>query len=256
MNSNRFLWLLVAIMVLTTAVVTFRSSKVNSQENLPVAPQATPPTVGPDFGRYGKTDYSGEADLRPEERERRRLVSKRYDNEGWVIRNPQDQFGKIGRVTESIPPPIIPTKESDLILVGKITDLTTHLSNDKGGVYSEFKVKISQVLKNNPSAALKPGDFITLDRAGGVVRYPDGQVVLYLDSREGLPEEGHEYALFLRSDMKSDRYEIVTLLELLESKTIPVDSGRNMDEINRMGRRDFITAVQDKLLRPDLDENP
>lgn len=256
MKSNKLIWMIVLMFVITTIAVTFDRSEVRSQDKSSGLAKGSPPQSGPDLSKYGKADYDSEAIIEPLERERRNRISKRYDNEGWVIRNPHDQFGKIGRFSELSPPPVIPTTESDIIVIGKITELTTYLSNDKTGVYSEFKIKISQVLKNGLSIDLEPDCFITIDRPGGVVRYPGGQVVLYEDSQHSLPEVGHEYALFLRADTKSENYEIVTLHELLETKTIPLDSGRKADDIKRMGKSDFIMAVRDKLSRPVEDEEP
>lgn len=254
MKSNKLIWMLVTILISGTVAVNFEAINVYGQERPAVVPKATPPINGPDLSKYGIADYDAAESLEASVLERRKRVSRRYDNEGWVIHNPQDRFGKIGRHTESIPPPLIPTEESDVIAVGKVTVVTAHLSNDKSGVYSEFTVKISEVLKNGLSNDLERGGTITIDRAGGVLRYPSGNTVLYLDSAKGLPEAGREYALFLRADKKSDNFEIITLHELQDARTVPLDSGRKADDIRRMGRDNFIRAVRDKLSRPGVDE--
>ncbi|MFN0140980.1 MAG: hypothetical protein ACKVQW_12960 [Pyrinomonadaceae bacterium] len=230
--------------------MTFDKPNVLSQGKSTASPKATPTKNGPDFGKYGLADYNEETVLEPSERERRNRTSKRYDNEGWVTANPHPETAVIGRVTENEPPPVIPTDESELIVTGKVVKVTAHLSNDKGGVYSEFTVKVGQILKNNLSIELERDSLITLDRAGGVVRYPNGQEVLYEDSQRGLPEEGREYAFFLCADKKSENYKILTLYDLQETKIVPLDSGRAADDIKRMGKSDFLQTVRGKLSQP------
>ena len=256
MKSNKLIWMLVLFVISVTIAVTFGTPDVGGQKKLTAGPKATPPIDGPDFSKYGFVDYYSSESLEASEWERRRRISQRYDKEGWVINNPQDQYEKFSRHIESIPPPVIPTRESDVIVIGKIVGLTTHLSNDKSGVYSEFEVEVSQVLKNNLLIDLKQGASITIDRAGGVVRYPGGQTVLYLDRDKGLPELGREYALFLRADKRSENYEVINIHELRETKTIPLDSGRNVDDIKQMGKAAFIKGIRDKLSQPAAEGSP
>jgi len=161
----------------------------------------------------------------------------------------------VGRFVEAAPLPAIPTDESDLIVTGRILAFSTHLSNDKSCVYTEYKVKVDQVLNNKVKTQVGKGGILTVDRAGGAVRYPNSQVVIYLDSIKGLPEVGREYIFFLNFDENSGNYSILTLYELQESHTVPLDSGRNVEEIKQMDRSDFLKAVERKLPRPSLMTN-
>ncbi|MBA2333909.1 MAG: hypothetical protein H0V90_03120 [Blastocatellia bacterium] len=256
MKSNRIIWGIVSLVVLITIAVTTGTLDGLGQEKSGLLPKATPPTDGPDFSKYGITDYDAVVSVAASESERRMRKSQRYDSQGWVQRNSHPETGKIGRYTEREPPPTIPTEESDLIVTGRIAGVTAHLSNDKRGVYSEFTVKVDQVPKNIVPIDIERGSLITVDRAGGVVRYPNGQTVLYLDSEDGLPEVGREYLMFLTSDKKSENYAIRTLYELQETRTVPLDHGRRMDDIKRMGKSDFVKSVREKLSRPVVDDAP
>ncbi|HSK73591.1 MAG TPA: hypothetical protein VK892_17980, partial [Pyrinomonadaceae bacterium] len=43
----------------------------------------------------------------------------------------------------------LPIEKSDVVILGKVIDAKAHLSPDKSTVYSEFKIEIEEVFKNN-----------------------------------------------------------------------------------------------------------
>jgi hypothetical protein len=250
LKMKDIMWVVAGLSVLVTTVISVTALDIYSQENTSPSSQPTPPATvreTPDFSKYGKADYDSLRPRDPQEWERRRRINQRYDNAEWVAQNPHPKTGKIGRFTERIPPLTMPTEESSLIVSGRVVGVKAFLSNDKSGVYSEFTVKVDQVLKNNLYVEVEPATLVTIDRAGGVVRYPNGQEVLYEDSTDGLPEAGREYLLFLRAEKKRESYEIVTLYELADTRTIPLDSGRDLQNIERMGKAGFLKAVREKI---------
>lgn len=247
MKFNRLMWIVVVLLVSSTVAVTLGTRGANERgiSSTP-EPQSTPPEIS----KYGIADYNTDEPLDPTEREQRRSKNQRYDKEDWVEKNPHPETGMVGRHTEGEPPPAMPTEESSLIVVGRVVGLRTFLSNDKTGVYTEYNIKVDQILKNNHSLELSQGKSITIDRAGGVVRYPHGQNVIYLDSDNELPENGGEYLLFLRSKGESENFAVIRLYELQATKTVALDRGRAVDDIERMGKSDFVKAVKDKVSRP------
>lgn len=247
MKSNRVIWIVVIASVWITVAIVLDAPKGHGQEKRTVHTEVTPKVTNQIFSKYGVVDYDGVESLEASELERRKRASERYDNEGWVMKNPHPDDVKVGRISETVPPPLIPAQESDLVVTAKVIGVSTRLSNDKTGIYTEFAIKVNESIKNSPSVDLKAG--ITIDRAGGVVRYPNGQMVLYEDKGKGLPETGKEYILFLKGDQKSGNYQIITLYELNETTTIPLDSGRNFDEIKRTGKAGFLQNVREELGR-------
>lgn len=245
MKSNQVLWVIVALFVTLTIGVSFgTSSQALVRDSSPMTPAASPPT---ESKKYSTVGYESNEALEVDEKEKRKLKGQRYDNDSWVQKNPHPETGMIGRYTEATPPSTLPTQESDLVVTGRVMDVTTHLSNDKSGVYSEYKIKLGKSLKKNEQVNIEKGGFITADRPGGMVRYPNHQTVIYLHNELGLPEVGKEYVLFLTDDKKSGNYKIITLYELQESATVPLDAGRNTDDIKRKGKNDFIKTIQEKL---------
>jgi hypothetical protein len=247
MKSNSLIWIVVAIMVWTALALVLETGTGHSQEKTPVQSTPTPTDAHSIFGKVGVVDYDAVESLEGSELERRKRASARYDNEEWVMKNPHPDDVKVARISETEPPPVLPIQESDVIVVGKITAAYTRLSNDKTGIYTEFSIDVVDSLRSSRSTDFKAG--ITIDRAGGIVRYPNGQLVLYEDKRKGLPDLGKEYILFLKADQKSGNYQTITLYELSAKATIPLDSGRKFDEIERMGKAAFLRTIRDELAR-------
>lgn len=119
----------------------------------------------------------------------------------------------------------LPTDVSDLIVEGKVTDSAAFLSNDKGDVYSEFTVKVTEVLKAAPGLTIKPGESIAAQRWGGRVKYPDGRIVRYGFVGQGSPMKGGKYLFFLSKSGQGD-FNILTGYEVQGNKVVALDGSR------------------------------
>jgi hypothetical protein len=154
----------------------------------------------------------------------RLLKNSRYDNEGMV----KSEIDPRAAYVEREPPgdiSDIPTDKSDLIVEGTVTDSAAFLSNDKGAVYSEVTVQVSDVLKETPGLSVKNGDSIVTERFGGRVKYPNGQIVRYGFVGQGSPAKGKNYLFFL-SRAEQGNYNILTAYELQGNKVQALDGSR------------------------------
>src|SRR5690606_28120555 len=145
MNHKRIMWILTLGLVVITVAATLNTRISRSEETANPVPEPSPP----DLSKIGKTDYDAPEPLDVTEKANRKRSNQRYDDQGWVQKHPHPETGMIGRHTESDSPTKIPANESDLIVTGTIVGVSAHLSNDKTGVYSEYKIRIDQTLKNN-----------------------------------------------------------------------------------------------------------
>ena len=254
MKSNRIMWGFVSLMVLITVAVSFGAFESSGREDSllqsKVTPTATPwPVVKDtrDLSKYGSVDYSKAPD---DLSAARILANKRYDNlGGWVVNSVNPYTGGVGRVTEDEPPPLFPIDESPLIVLGKVEKATAFLSNDKSGVYTEYTIRVDDVLKNSDSNKAGPKKVIA-DREGGVVIYPGGQRVMYQDSALGLPRLGSQYLFFLKKDDESPNYGIITSYEIDGGSARQVERGRNFDEFKDSDKTVFLEKVRAKISRP------
>lgn len=253
MKSNRIMWGLTSLVVLITVAVTLGTMDSRSHETLIGHSLATPTPGGgyEDLSKYAVVDYDASLPANAKDREKRTLANQRYDREEWVLTNPHPDTGMVGRFDEdeTPPPELIPDDESDLVIVGEIVNVSAHLSNDKSGIYSEFTIRVNQILKNDVSKQIGQGESVNADRAGGFVRYPNGQKVLYRHSELGLPRVGSEYVFFLTNDKRSPNYGILTLYEIRDNGLIQLDPERRFDEFKGANKLIFIEAIRNKIGR-------
>jgi hypothetical protein len=150
--------------------------------------------------------------------------NSRYDNKGIVKSEIHPKAAAVvweppGHITD------IPTDKSDLIVEGTVTDSAAFLSNDKGAVYSEFTVHVSDVLTATADLNVRNGDSIVTERFAGRVKYPNGQIVRYGIVGQGSPAKGRNYLFFL-SRAEQGNYNILTAYELQGNKVQALDGAR------------------------------
>jgi hypothetical protein len=150
--------------------------------------------------------------------------NNRYDNEGMVKSEIDPGIANVIRQPlENISD--LPADKSDLIVEGTVTDSAAFLSNDKGAVYSEITVRVSDVLKDTSDLIVRNGDSIVTERFGGRVKYPNGQIVRYGFVGQGSPAKGKNYLFFL-SRAEQGNYNILTAYELQGGKVQALDGAR------------------------------
>ena len=88
--------------------------------------------------------------------------------------------------------PELPIRESEFVITGEITGAHSHLSPAKSIVYTEFTVRVNEVVKGN----LQPKQTITILRRGGRIMQKSGEVIDQAASRVSL-HTGTQYLLFL-----------------------------------------------------------
>lgn len=156
----------------------------------------------------------------PKQKELRRLRGKRYD--GWNVINEAAETPGV-TIESEIEYPALPVIDSDLILVGEVTEARAFLSNDRGGVYSEFTTRAGEVLKQDAGAPVNSGESLTAERAGGRVKYASGRVGRVRFQGQGMLRRGRKYVLFLKRNAERESFTLLTAYELRDGKVYPVD---------------------------------
>jgi hypothetical protein len=167
-------------------------------------------------------DYDSSEPTDLKERAKREAKSRKY-NRKYPDIGPDVIGGRIYHWPEGFPR--LPVRQSNVIVIGGITEAHAYLSSDKNGVYSEFTLSVDEVLKDDSSTTqLKPGNAIVLEREGGRVRYPSAKVSQFSIIGWGMPRVGRRYVLFLTHNQQEQDFNILTGYELREGRVFPLDS--------------------------------
>ncbi len=151
-------------------------------------------------------NYEAAEPVDPIERAKRRAKNNRYDRQSSeVIKEAPYPLEAIWSSYWSRGLPSIPVLQSDAIIIGEVVDAQAHLSNDKTGVYSEFVIRLEEILKESDgklAISLANSQVISAERFGGAVRFPSGVVQKYKTQFQVCLGRGDVICCFLRSLIK------------------------------------------------------
>ena len=168
------------------------------------------------------TDVNKPAPSAPNKHAKWKAKSKKYKGVGPHITESSDTITINNEWDISLP--ALPISKSDLVVVGEVVDAQAYISEDKDWVYSEFTIRVEDVLKNASNVTLTPGSLLDADRDGGRVRFPSGHITLHYVSGQGMPRVGGRYTLFLTLDGQEQSVHILTGYELCGGRVSPIDN--------------------------------
>jgi hypothetical protein len=113
-------------------------------------------------------------------------------------------------VGDSLDPHGIPASVSTAIVIGTVLGGKCFITSDHNYVYTDYQVRVDQILKQDSTATLTVGSQVTAARPGGAVHFPSGHVTNFLNPGHGLPAIGSQYVLFLWKAISGlPEYEII-----------------------------------------------
>ena len=143
----------------------------------------------------------------------------------------------------------LPTSAADIVLVGRVTSSSGFIVPDHTGVYSEFTVTISEVLKQNSGASIATGSAVVVTRKGADVYFPSGNVRRVIFNGIGFPKEQTDYVMFLqRVQLPSvTAYDVYTAYELTDGKVYALDDGAQFDQYEGADAATFLANVRTQI---------
>jgi hypothetical protein len=140
----------------------------------------------------------------------------------------------------------IPVSGSTATIVGTVTGGSSFITKDKTYVYTDYTVRVDQILALDKTASLSVGSEIVVAREGGAIHYPSGHITNVLIQGHGFPEVGGQYVLFLLKPIpNSPEYEMtldsgyqikngrVYPLDDVNSQYVGMDLPVFLDEVNK-----------------------
>ena len=114
----------------------------------------------------------------------------------------------------------LPVAESDLVVIGEVTDAHGYLSMDRTGAYSEFAIRVDDVFKGD--SRLSSSTTIAV-REGADVQLPTGRIIRYEIVYQGMPRIRQRYLFFLKHNEQGKDYAILIGYELRNNRVFPLD---------------------------------
>ena len=161
------------------------------------------------------------------------IRGRKYNN-GNLTEDIPDQVSEILDLplSHAQPEPALPTTQSDLIVIGEVTESQAVLSTDRTNVYSEFTICIEELIKNKSPLKLTKDTTIVAERAGGVVRFPNGNLQRLGVSGKDLPVKNQRYVFFLKWGDSDKDFRILTGYKIQNGKVLPLDGNGNSRELS------------------------
>ena len=185
-------------------------------------------------------DFNEAEPVEPTKRALRKEKQKRKNGLGLVSLDPEPNTGGgVFLPHNQFNFPAMPVQESAVIVIGDVVQSEAHLSEDKTGVFSEFTIRLIDVLKAESSLT---GTEMIVERWGGQVRYPNGRTLLYRVGTGGMPRRGARYLFFLKPSPELD-YSILTAYEFGEKGIVPLDPSSQFAEYDGYDSNRFRTLV-------------
>jgi hypothetical protein len=131
----------------------------------------------------------------------------------------------------------LPFSKSDAVVVASVVSGQAFLSNDRRDIYSEYKGRVVEVLKNSEVHYLKPDDLLDFQSKGGVIRLPSGKLITRGALTDSMPQIGGRYLLFLRFDPNTEDYEVLMAYQFFAGRVYRLDGvGDSADKPKTVAR--------------------
>lgn len=189
-------------------------------------------------------------ELAPDQ-DRRQLRENRYKGANAEIKDPADtnptgpkedySYTFIDFAGKVDP---LPASQSAAVVIGTVLGGKAYVSKDHTFVYSDYQIKIDQILKQDSSANLTVGGVVVAMRQGGTIRFPSGHVRHFINNGHGFPAVGAQYLFFLLKPDAVPEYEMTigATYELRSGRVYPLDDISK--EFDGVSEPDFLNKVQ------------
>ena len=138
-----------------------------------------------------------------------------------------------------------PVSQSEIVAIGKVLSAAAFVTPDKTGVYTEFAIEVSAVLKGNGAMV---GQELTAIRGGGSVVFPSGHRRNVLFDGIGYPKPGSIYLFFLhKMPSNPNDYGILTAYEFSANLVYALDNADPFTRYEGSDESKFLAIVENTI---------
>jgi hypothetical protein len=249
-NIRVYVKLAICVVLTTLVLVVSAAVRTQSRESPPLTNQklkGIPEKIKKPLALYTAVEPAD-----PKERELRRARNSIYDKRSTKtfeeLRADTTERGLVSHFWVNMP--TLPTAQSDAVVLGTVVEAKGFLSNDKTGSYSEFKVEIEGILKDDDARSLMGKSSVLTERAGATVQLPSGREIVDTIDDQGTPRIGGRYVLFLKYNDQGEIYHILTGYELDDRQVTPLDPVGRFAAYKDADEYGFLQAVRAAVIRP------
>jgi len=238
LSKSTYFVFIVVITIMTLSVTVFKSDKssVTGQQNVRQ-------TNVPLYDRDDRYPIVESDEIEPSDPAKRAKLNRQKQgyNKDAPFSRPGPKDAEIAfRPEWQFNFPALPVDQSDALIIGEVLNAEAHRSENKLNVFSNFEVKVDEVLKGSNLTA---GSVINVQRIGGFVNYPNGKKVLFRLVGNGMPAVGSRYVLFLTA--LDEDYRILTAYELAPGGVMPLDNSRQFETYQGKSEADFLKVLRE-----------
>ena len=147
-----------------------------------------------------------------------------------------------------LPDPMGLPISGSIIVIGAATSGKAYLNQDHTGVFSEYKLAVTAVLKPDPDNAISTQDEIPAWLPGGTLQFPSGHIVHFIIAGCNYPEIGTQYVFFLRRPDKTVKdYIISTAYSTKDQIVSPLDDQNDQRSYEGMPVKEFLDKLRQEI---------
>lgn len=231
------------LVIMALAFTPLRGSPPRAQTTIPAGAAQTPQAEplrkasrysgSPIVGEFQRSQNESAADSERRQIREKRYIETHFKREPFVdpglLVNGKQETPNITIIDYSIvgspDPDGIPVSGSTATIVGTVTGGSTYITKDHTYVYTDYSVRVDQVLADK-TGGLSVGTEIIVAREGGAIHFPSGHITNVLIQGHGFPEVGGQYVLFLLKPIPSFPEYEMTLdsgCEIKNGRVYPLD---------------------------------
>jgi hypothetical protein len=144
-----------------------------------------------------------------------------------------------------LPDPIGLPISGSIIVIGTATSGKAYVNQEHTGVFSEYRLAITDVLKPDTDSVISARDEITAWLPGGTLQFQSGHITHFIIAGCNYPEIGTQYVFFLRRPDKTVKdYAISTAFSIKDQVVLPLDDGNDKRSFEGMPVTDFLDKLR------------